>query len=89
MLSIENTYSIDELREYGERVAKLLPGEAIEWVVELKIDGVAVALTTKTACWCAGVTARQRPGGRRRDPQHPHVGDVPAAARRQGFSARA
>ena len=44
MLSIDNTYSVDELREYGARVAKLLPGETVEWVVELKIDGVAVAL---------------------------------------------
>ena len=42
MLSIENTYSLDELQKYGERVAKLLPGEPIEWVVELKVDGVAV-----------------------------------------------
>jgi DNA ligase (NAD+) len=44
MLSIDNTYSLDELRKYGQRVAKLLPGETIEWVVELKIDGVAVSL---------------------------------------------
>jgi DNA ligase (NAD+) len=44
MLSIDNTYNVDELREYGARVAKLLPGETIEWVVELKIDGVAVSL---------------------------------------------
>lgn len=45
MLSIENTYSLSELRDYGRRVAKLLPGEQIEWVVELKIDGVAVSVT--------------------------------------------
>ncbi len=45
MLSIDNTYSIDELRKYGERIAKLLPDEPIGWVVELKIDGVAVSLT--------------------------------------------
>lgn len=44
MLSIDNTYSIAELRKYGERIAKLLPNEKIEWVVELKIDGVAVAI---------------------------------------------
>ncbi len=45
MLSIDNTYSIEELRQYGNRIAKLLPGESIEWVVELKIDGVAAAVT--------------------------------------------
>jgi DNA ligase (NAD+) len=44
MLSIDNTYSLQELRQYGARIAKLLPDEPIEWVVELKIDGVAVAL---------------------------------------------
>ncbi len=44
MLSIDNTYSLAELRKYGERIAKLLPGEPVEWVVELKIDGVAVSL---------------------------------------------
>ncbi len=45
MMSIDNTYSLDELRGYGQRVAKLLPGETIEWVVELKVDGVAVSIT--------------------------------------------
>ncbi|HEY2759079.1 MAG TPA: NAD-dependent DNA ligase LigA, partial [Pirellulales bacterium] len=44
MLSIDNTYSVEELQQYGARIAKLLPGEAIEWVVELKVDGVAVSL---------------------------------------------
>jgi len=45
MLSMDNTYSVEELEKFGERTAKLLPGEEIAWVVELKIDGVAVALT--------------------------------------------
>jgi DNA ligase (NAD+) len=45
MMSIDNTYSIEELREYERRVMRLLPDEPIEWVVELKIDGAAVSLT--------------------------------------------
>src|SRR5687768_440336 len=45
MMSIDNTYSVEELRKYGDRIEKLLPGEPIEWVVELKIDGVAVNVT--------------------------------------------
>ncbi len=44
MLSIDNTYSIEELHEFGARTARLLEDEPIEWVVELKIDGVAVAI---------------------------------------------
>ena len=44
MLSIDNTYSLEELREFGDRTAKSLPGEEIEWTVELKVDGVAISL---------------------------------------------
>lgn len=45
MMSIDNTYSVEELRSYGQRIEKLLPGEQVEWVVEWKIDGVAVSIT--------------------------------------------
>jgi DNA ligase (NAD+) len=56
MLSMDNTYSLDELTKYGERTAKLLPDEEIAWVVELKIDGVAVALTYETGQFVQGAT---------------------------------
>ena len=44
MLSIDNLYTEDELREFDERVRKLLEAEAVEYTVEYKIDGVALAL---------------------------------------------
>ena len=44
MLSIDNTYSREELRAYFDRTEKLLEGEAIEWVMEFKIDGVAASV---------------------------------------------
>jgi DNA ligase (NAD+) len=56
MLSIENTYSVEELKKFGDRVAKLLPGEAIEWVVEWKIDGVAVSLEYEDGLLVRGIT---------------------------------
>jgi len=56
MLSIENTYSLEELKRYGDRVARLLPGENIEWVVELKVDGVAVSLIYEAGLLARGVT---------------------------------
>ena len=56
MLSMDNTYSVEELQKYGERTAKLLPGEEIAWVVELKIDGVAVALTYENGRFVRGAT---------------------------------
>ena len=56
MLSIDNTYSIEELRAYADRTQKLLPDESIEWVVELKIDGVAVCLVYEEGLLVRGVT---------------------------------
>ncbi len=45
MLSIDNTYQYDEVREWDARVRRgLTPGEPVRYVVELKVDGVAVSL---------------------------------------------
>ena len=44
MLSLGNTYSEEEVRDFEERIHKLL-GEEIEYVCELKFDGVAIGLT--------------------------------------------
>ena len=56
MLSIDNTYNIGELRAYADRTQKLLPNEPIEWVIELKIDGVAVSLLYEDGVLIRGVT---------------------------------
>ncbi|MCC6696821.1 MAG: NAD-dependent DNA ligase LigA, partial [Candidatus Hydrogenedentes bacterium] len=45
MMSIDNTYSAEELRAFDDRVRRGLdPGTKPEYVVELKIDGVAISL---------------------------------------------
>ncbi len=44
MLSIDNTYNEQELREFDDRVRRGLGGELYEYVVDPKIDGVAVSL---------------------------------------------
>ncbi len=44
MLSLDNTYSEEELHEFYARLEKLLPGEKIPVVIEPKVDGVAVSL---------------------------------------------
>jgi len=44
MLSIDNTYNAAELRAFDERVRRGLGGESPAYVVELKIDGVAMSL---------------------------------------------
>jgi DNA ligase (NAD+) len=45
MLSLDNAFSVEELGAWGERVARGLGGPADGFVCELKIDGVACALT--------------------------------------------
>jgi len=56
MLSIDNTYSIAELQAYAARTEKLLDGEAIEWVVELKIDGAAISIVYENGLLVRAVT---------------------------------
>ncbi|HXG11919.1 MAG TPA: NAD-dependent DNA ligase LigA [Gemmataceae bacterium] len=56
MLSIDNTYSADDLREFDRRVRKLLGKEPVTYVVELKIDGVAVSLTYEHGRFTVGAT---------------------------------
>ncbi len=57
MLSLSNTYSIEELFDFHRRVKESLPeGEKIEYTVELKIDGVAVSLKYRNGLFIQGVT---------------------------------
>ena len=44
MLSLGNSYSPEELREFDSRVRKWLGDEKVEYIVELKIDGLGIAL---------------------------------------------
>jgi DNA ligase (NAD+) len=56
MYSLDNTYSQSELREFVNRVQRLLPGETLEWVVEPKIDGVAMNLRYEKGAFTCGAT---------------------------------
>ncbi len=56
MMSLDNTYSAEEIREFDERVRKNLKGEKIEYVVELKFDGVSASLVYKNGKWARGAT---------------------------------
>src|SRR5678809_1220044 len=44
MMSIENTYSEEEVRAFDERVRKALDGERPDYVLEPKIDGTSISL---------------------------------------------
>ncbi len=57
MLSIENTYNFDEVREWDARVRKgLNPDEPVRYAVELKVDGVAVSVRFKRGKFVLGAT---------------------------------
>ena len=43
MLSLDNCYTIEELRELEERIKRIIPGEKMEYVAELKIDGLGIS----------------------------------------------
>ena len=55
MLSLGNTYSTDEVNEFGERVRKAL-GYEPEYVCELKYDGVSISLTYEDGRLARAVT---------------------------------
>ena len=44
MKSLSNTYNKDELTDFDERIRRLIPGTAFTYVLEPKIDGVAISL---------------------------------------------
>jgi DNA ligase (NAD+) len=56
MLSIDNTYSPEELRAFDERVAKGLESRGYDYVVELKIDGLAISLRYEKGVLVNGAT---------------------------------
>src|SRR5205807_6511629 len=56
MLSLDNTYSQEELREFVNRVQKLLPSQTLDWVVEPKVDGLAINLRYERGVFTCGAT---------------------------------
>ena len=55
MMSLGNTYSEEELTEFGERVKRTL-GQEPEYVCELKYDGVSISLTYENGVLSGAVT---------------------------------
>jgi len=75
MLSIENAYSLDELREWDERARRGLGREDLEYQAELKIDGVSISLLYENGSLVRGAT---RGDGARGDDVTPNVRTVRA-----------
>jgi len=56
MLSLANAFSTEELQAFSQRIKKLIPQQKLEYVVELKIDGLAVALVYENGIFIRGAT---------------------------------
>src|SRR5260370_35578698 len=56
MLSLDNTYSQEELREFVNRVQRILPNETLDWIVEPKVDGLAINLRYEKGVFTCGAT---------------------------------
>ena len=56
MLSLDNSYSRQDVEDFDRRVRQSLPDEAVEYVFELKIDGVALSLLYQDSLLVRAVT---------------------------------
>jgi DNA ligase (NAD+) len=56
MLSLDNSYNLDELRAFDQRCQKLAEGRRLEYVAELKIDGLSLSLHYEQQLLTRGVT---------------------------------
>lgn len=56
MLSLDNSYNIEELRAFDQRCRKLADGRNLEYVAELKIDGLSLSLHYENQILVRGVT---------------------------------
>ncbi|MGE0443755.1 MAG: NAD-dependent DNA ligase LigA [Vicinamibacterales bacterium] len=76
MLSLDNAYSEEELRAFDERVRKgLETADALDYVAELKIDGLSIALTYRDGLLVRGAT---RGDGTRGEEVTPNVRTIRA-----------
>lgn len=85
MLSLDNSYNIDDLRAFDERCRKLADGRALEYVAELKIDGLSISLHYESGMLTGGVT---RGDGRRGEDVTPNVRtirSVPLSLKAEGL----
>ena len=70
LMSLDNSYSMDDLKAFVERCERLADGREVQYVAELKIDGLSVSLHYDNGLLSAGAT---RGDGRRGDDVTPNV----------------
>ncbi len=56
LLSLSNAFTPEEVRDFDKRVKRMLKAESLDYVVELKIDGLAVNLRYENGIFVRGAT---------------------------------
>ena len=56
MLSLDNCYNSKELKKFEEKIHKILPSQKIEYVTELKIDGLGISIIYRDGKFAQAVT---------------------------------
>ncbi|WP_347159124.1 NAD-dependent DNA ligase LigA [Pontibacter chitinilyticus] len=84
MLSLSNTYSEQELREFDNRVQKAI-GHPVEYVCEQKFDGVAISLTYENGLFVQGATRGDGTRGDNITANVRTIRDVPLQVHGQDF----
>ena len=56
LMSLDNTYSPEEVAAFLARAEKQLPGETLEWTVEPKVDGLSISLRFEHGVFVQGAT---------------------------------
>jgi DNA ligase (NAD+) len=56
MLSLDNSYNLEELRAFDQRCQRLADGKSVDYVAELKIDGLSLSLHYEKQLLARGVT---------------------------------
>ncbi|NOX16893.1 MAG: NAD-dependent DNA ligase LigA [Chlorobi bacterium] len=86
MLSLSNVYNEDELKDFDRRVREgLTPGSEINYVTELKIDGVSISIHYKNSFFDSAVTRGDGFVGEEITPNVKTIRSVPLRAKTEKF----
>jgi len=87
MLSLANAFSEEELRAFHRRICNLLERQEIAYVTELKIDGVAIALTYEDGRFVRGATRGNGLVGEDVTPNLKTIKQIPLRLKTKGVSS--
>ncbi|HYL98336.1 MAG TPA: NAD-dependent DNA ligase LigA [Blastocatellia bacterium] len=87
MLSLDNTYSVDELKEWDGRVQRGVGLESVEYVAELKIDGLSISAIFENGFLARGVTRGDGVIGEDVTQNVRTIRSLPLSIRGEAFSA--